>query len=41
MGGRDDGGRVERGIMLEEMEGVWIVAILAEMSSQSKAQVYE
>ena len=33
MGGRDDGGRVERGIILEEMEGVWVVAILAEISN--------
>ena len=31
MGGRDDGGRVERGGIVEEMEGVWIVAILAEI----------
>ena len=33
MGGRDDGGRVERGVIVEKMEGVWIVAILAEIGS--------
>ena len=32
MGGRDDGGRVERGAIFEEVEGIWIVAILAEIS---------
>ena len=33
MGGRDDGGRVERGVILEKMKGIWIVAVLAEIGT--------
>ena len=33
MGGRDDGGRVERGVIVKKMKVVWIVAILAEIGS--------